>query len=299
MEGLAEVYAGLVERDADLAPLSSFRLGGPADWLFTPVNEAELGELLRFLAGASVPITVIGEGSNILVRDGGIRGAVIRIGRAFSALEWRGDEAICGAGLPSAALAKQALAEGRGGFAWAAALPGNIGGALCGNAGAFGGELAEHFAGLRAFDPLGGALQLGKGRIDFGYRMSSVPQDIIVTEVTLSLPELEGEVLEMAQALYREVLARRSETQPKGRWTAGCTFKNPAEVPAGKLIDDCGLKGERIGGARVSDLHANFIVVEEGARAADVEALIARVREKVQNEHGIVLETEIKIYGEA
>ena len=299
MEGLAEIYAGPVARDAPLAKLTSFQLGGPADWLFTPRDHAELGALLGFLAERGVAVTVLGGGSNVLIRDGGVRGAVIRISREFGKLKWLGDRAICGAGLLSAVLAQRALTVGRGGFSWAAALPGNLGGALRGNAGAFGGEMSDHFAGLRGLRLDGSEVELGSGDVEFEYRSSDIPQDVIVTEIAMLLPLQDEEDLEESEALHRRVLAARHETQPRGRWTAGCTFKNPEELPAGQLIDECGLKGLRVGGASISELHANFIVVEPGARAADVEALLHRVRDEVERERGVLMETEIRIYGEA
>lgn len=299
MLGLAAVYDGPVTQGAPLADKTNFRLGGPADWLFTPEREEQLGPLLAYLAGQGLPITVLGEGSNVLVRDGGIRGAVLRVTRALGALEFAGEEARCGAGLPSARLARQALAAGRGGFVWAAALPGNLGGALRGNAGCFGGELAAHFLACRGWHFDGRPFRLTRGELEFGYRHTSLPVDCLVSALSLALPVDDEAALAAAAARYHEILARRAATQPGGLGTAGSTFKNPPGDSAGRLIEACGLKGRRVGGARVSERHANFIVTEPGrTRAADVEALLQQVAATVAERTGVVLEPEIRIYGE-
>jgi UDP-N-acetylmuramate dehydrogenase len=299
MEGLAAVYAGPVAQDAPLAALTNFRLGGPADWLFTPDREGQVGPLLAFLAARGLPVTVLGEGSNVLVRDGGIRGAVVRIGRALGALEFSGEEARCGAGLPSARLARQALAAGRGDFVWAAALPGTLGGALRGNAGAFGGDMAASFLTCRGWRLDGSPYACRRGEIEFGYRHSSLPADVLVTALTLRLPVLEPAALAAAQARFHEILAKRAASQPGGIGTAGSTFKNPPGDFAGRLIEACGLKGLRVGGARISERHANFIVTDPvGTRAAHVEALMRQVAAEVARQTGVELDPEIRIDGE-
>ncbi len=300
MEGLAAAYDGPCARRASLAELTNFRLGGPADWLFTPERDAQIGPLLAVLAASGLPVTVLGEGSNVLIRDGGIRGAVIRIGRALGGLAFAGEEAQCGAGLASARLARRALAAGRGGFVWAAALPGTLGGALRGNAGAFGGDMAAAFLACRGWRLDGSPFALGRGELEFGYRCSSLPADALVTALTLHLPELEPAALAAARTRFREILAQRAATQPGGIGTAGSTFKNPPGDHAGRLIEACGLKGLRVGGASVSERHANFIVTEPArTRAADVEALMQRVAAAVAEQTGVHLDAEIRIYGEA
>ena len=300
MEGLAAVYDGPVERDAPLADKTSFRLGGPADWLFTPDDPAQIGPLLAFLAKRRVPVTVLGEGTNVLVRDGGVRGAVLRIGRALASLRWEGDRAVCGAGLPSARLARECLAEGRAGFEWAAALPGNLGGALRMNAGAFGGEMSGSFLACRGWRMDGGPLALERGEVEFGYRHSSLREGVVLTEVTLELPPVDEAALTAARERHREILDRRAATQPGGLWTAGSTFRNPPDDHAGRLIEACGLKGHARGGARVSERHANFIVATgEAVCAADVEGLVLEVAAAVAAKTGIHLQLEIEIHGEA
>jgi len=299
MEGLAAVYDGPVARGAPLAELTNFRLGGAADWLFTPAREDQVGPLLAWLAAQGLPVTVLGEGSNVLIRDGGIRGAVIRIGRALGGLEFSGEEARCGAGLPSARLARRALAAGRGDFVWAAALPGNLGGALRGNAGAFGGDMAASFLACRGWRMGGMPFAYRRGELEFGYRHASLPADALVTALTLRLPALAAAALAAARARFREILAERAASQPGGIGTAGSTFKNPPGDYAGRLIEACGLKGLRVGGACISERHANFIVTDPaGTRAADVEALMHRVADTVAAQSGVHLDAEIRIYGE-
>ena len=299
MQELAAVYDGPVERDASLADKSNFRLGGSADWLFTPTRAAQLGPLLAWLAEQRLPVTVLGEGSNVLVRDGGIRGAVIRITRALESLDFVGDAARCGAGLASARLSRRALAEGRGGFVWAAALPGNLGGALAMNAGCFGGELADHFVSAEGFAATGAPVTLTRDQLDFGYRRSGLPAGVVVTSLVLNLPVMDAPARAEADARFKDIIAARSASQPAGLGMASSTFKNPPGDHAGRLIDACGLKGLRVGGARISERHANFIVTETGrTRAADVEALMREVAEIVAAKTGVVLEPEVRIYGE-
>ena len=300
MVELSAVYAGPVERDAPLAELTNFRLGGPGEWLLAPRSHEEVGAVLAWVAAEGLPLTILGEGSNVLIRDGGIRGAVLRIGKALGGLRWEGDAAVCGAGLASRKLARQAMDAGRGGFEWAAALPGSLGGAVAGNAGCFGGQMADCFQALRGWTREARLLALARGELDFGYRRSSLPEGAVITELTLRLPPLNAEERRQSEARYREVLAKRAGTQPEGRNTAGSTFKNPPGDWAGRLIEACGLKGRRVGGAAVSERHANFIVTDRsGAKARDVERLIEIIEAEVERQTGIRLEREIRIYGQA
>jgi len=300
MEGLGEIYRGRAERDLPLTSLTTFRVGGKADWFFEPDRDEEVGPLLAFLSARGLPLTILGEGSNVLIRDGGVRGAVVRIGPALGGLRWEEEYARCGAGLSSRALAKRSVEAGRAGFAWAAALPGNLGGALGGNAGAFGGDMAgcfHEFSGWR-FD--GSRARMTRGEVEFEYRRSSLPSDLVVTEIVLKLPIAPERERAALRARYEKVLSRRAATQPKGLFTAGSCFKNPPGDHAGRLLEACGLKGREFGGARVSERHANFIeAVGESVRAADVEALMELMAAEVERQTGVRLEREVKIYGEA
>ncbi|MCP4548915.1 MAG: UDP-N-acetylmuramate dehydrogenase [bacterium] len=299
MRDLRRVYRGPVCEGAPLSELTSFQLGGRADWLFTPENHEQVGRLLTCLDDEDVPVLVIGEGSNILFRDGGFRGAIIHISRNLDSLEWRGELAVCGAGLPTRTLAGRSLGARRTGLEWAACLPGNLGGALHMNAGAYGGRIAECFAGCRGWTAAGSPLEMGRDELKFGYRRTSLPQGAIITEVSLRLPQAGDESLAAARDRYKWVAEKRRAFRPGRLRTAGSTFKNPEGEHAGRLIDSCGLKGMRVGGVRVSDIHANFMeVVGPEATATDMETLIAAVAGEVKRQCGISLEREVKIYGE-
>ena len=297
-ERLASVYSGPVAENAPLAPLTRFGLGGSADWLFTPDREAEVGPLLALLHEEGMPVTLLGDGCNVLIRDGGIRGAVLRIARGLSHLHWEGDIARCGAGLASALLARRSVEEHRGGLEWAASLPGNLGGALRMNAGAYGGCLAEVFHACRGWSFEGERVELGKADVRFDYRFSSLSQDLVITEIELKLPLLPETEWEDSRTRHQELMDRRAARHPAGMRTAGSTFKNPPELSAGRLLEEAGLKNRRVGGARVSDHHANFIRAEEGATAADVEALMRLMIDEVERMHGVRLRPEVKVYGE-
>ena len=193
---LASVYSGPVTENAPLAPLTRFGLGGTADWLFEPRREEEVGPLLALLHEERLPVTLLGDGCNVLIRDGGIRGAVLRIARGLSQLRWEGDLARCGAGLASALLARRSVEEHRGGLEWAASLPGKLGGALRMNAGAYGGCLADVFHACRGWTFAGERAELGREDVKFDYRYSSIPQGLVITEITLALPLLPEEAWE-------------------------------------------------------------------------------------------------------
>ena len=299
MEGLGAIYTGNVERAFPLAPLSTFRVGGAADWFFEPDREAEIGPLLAFLTEREIPVLVLGEGSNVLIRDGGVRGTVVRLGKALSDLVWDGDLARCGAGLSSRSLAKRALEAGRSGFGWAAALPGNLGGAVRGNAGCFGGDMAGCFHSLEGWRFDGRRAALSAEEVAFEYRRSSLPDDLLVTRLVLRLPAAPPDARAALRARYDEVLAKRAATQPGGLFTAGSTFKNPTGDHAGRLIEACGLKGRSVGGAMVSERHANFIeATGESVSAADIEGLMDLMAAEVERQTGVKLEREVKVYGE-
>lgn len=299
MEGLGTIWTGRVEQDFPLAPLTTFRVGGAADWFFEAERENEIGPLLKFLHQRSVPLLVLGEGSNVLIRDGGVRGAVLRLGRSFAQLEWDGDLARCGAALSSRSLAKRAMEDGRAGFQWAAALPGNLGGALRGNAGAFGGDMASCFVEFHGWRLDGQALHMQAREIEFDYRRTSIPDDALIGKVVLNLPIAAKSERANLRARYDEVLAKRAASQPGGLFTAGSTFKNPPGDYAGRLIEACGLKGRAVGGAQVSTRHANFIeATGESVSAADIEGLMDLVAAEVKAQIGVRLEREVKVYGQ-
>ncbi len=299
MEGLGAIFTGRVEQGFPLAPLTTFRVGGSADWYLEAAREDEIGPLLGFLHERQTPVLVLGEGSNVLIRDGGVRGAVIRLGRALASLEWDGELARCGAALSSRSLAKHAMENARSGFEWAAALPGNLGGAVRGNAGAFGGDMAACFVEFEGWHLDGRPLRMHANEIEFNYRRSSIPKGALIGKIALRLPIAAESEREALRARYEEVLAKRAASQPGGLFTAGSTFKNPPGDYAGRLIEACGLKGRAVGGARVSDRHANFIeATGESVSAADIEGLMDLLSAEVQRQTGVHLEREVKVYGQ-
>jgi UDP-N-acetylmuramate dehydrogenase len=297
MEHLEVVYRGPYSRNESLKKLNSFGLGGRADWLFTPDSADQVGPLLTLLHEEEVPVTILGGGTNVLIRDGGIRGAVIQLGSKLDLLEWGGDDVRCGVGLTSSKLALRARDLGRVGFAWAAGLPGNLGGALCGNAGSFGGDIAGCFLAARGWSFSGEPVELKREDVEFGYRSSSITE--VICEVTLSLPPVDPPEAEQMRESYQRNIARRVSTQPGRGFTAGSTFRNPSGDHAGRLIEACGLKGTTVGGATVSRKHANFIeATGESVSAEDVERLMELIAAEVKSGSGIELEREVRILGE-
>ena len=281
---------------APLRDLTSFRVGGPARVLAEPEDLGELQAVLAAARSESLPMIVLGGGSNILFDDAGFNGLVIRLGSAFAGL--RGDGPIVRAGAAAAAadLLAWSLARNLGGLEGLAGLPGTVGGAVAGNAGAGPEGLGRSVTRLFILDETGRDRTIEAEDLHFAYRsLSGLPGRAVILEAEFALtPSPPGEV----RARLEELRERR-RLQPRGGRSAGCVFKNPPISPAGRLIDECGFKGQRVGGARVSESHANFILAEDGATAADILALIERIREGVSARHGLVLELELKVFGPA
>jgi len=285
---------GRVLRDEPMAKHTSWRVGGPADLFFNPLDVSDVAAFLAAL-DRSTPVLWIGLGSNLLVRDGGVRGAVIETHGAFGALERLDNGHVrCGAGVACAKLAKQCIKWGLGPAEFFAGIPGTVGGALAMNAGAFGGETWKHVVSVVTIDRDG--VQRGRPANDYqvGYRHVVGPAHEWFVEATLRFEKRPG----VSSDDIRLLLARRKATQPIGEWSCGSVFTNPPGDHAARLIDTAGLKGFRIGGARVSEMHANFIVNDGTARATDIERLIEHVRASVQRTHGITLTPEVRIVGE-
>jgi len=286
---------GAIQFDAPLAPLSWFRVGGPADLLFTPENEDDLVAFLKLLPHA-VPLYVIGLGSNLLVRDGGIRGAVVRLGKAFQTITIEADHHIrAGAQAADVKVARMAAEAGIAGFSFLRGIPGTIGGALRMNGGAYGGEIKDIFVSARGIDREGLVHGFDHASMGFSYRHTSVASDIIFTEALFKgQPGDPAKILEEMNA----ITDARSSTQPVNTRTGGSTFRNPEGKKAWELIDQAGLRGHRMGGAEISKLHTNFLIAHDGATAADLEALGEEARRRVKEMTGITLAWEIKIVGE-
>ncbi len=286
---------GSVQINAPLAPLSWFRVGGPADLLFTPEDEDDLIAFLKLLP-REVPVLVIGLGSNLLVRDGGFRGAVIRLGKAFQSISIEPDHHVrAGAQAADVKVARMAAEAGLAGFSFLRGIPGTIGGALRMNGGAYGGEIKDVFVSARGIDREGRFHQFDHASMGFSYRHCAVAPDVIFTEALFKgQPGDPAKILEEMNAITEA----RSSTQPVNTRTGGSTFRNPPGKKAWELIDQAGLRGYRIGGAEISQLHTNFLIAHEGATAADIEALGEEARRRVKEMTGITLEWEIKIVGE-
>jgi UDP-N-acetylmuramate dehydrogenase len=285
---------GRLEPNRPLADLTWFRTGGPAEVLFTPADEDDLASFLEALE-KDVEVHAIGVGSNLLVRDGGVPGVVIRLGRGFGDLKVVEPYRICcGAAVPDVKVARFALDNGIAGLTFLRGIPGTIGGALRMNGGAYGGETKDVVVEARAVDRNGNKIVLSNAAMQFGYRHSGAPDTLVFTGALLAGGP--GTPEEIARAM-EEITERRESTQPVRSRTGGSTFKNPPGHKAWQLIDRAGLRGFRLGGARVSELHCNFLINEGGASSAEIEELGETVRARVQEATGIALEWEIKRIG--
>ncbi len=287
--------AGDVRQDEPMSRHVLFRIGGPADLLVIPRSIGELRAAIAVLFEECHPLVILGNGSNVLIGDRGIRGAVVKIGRGVGRVRIKGTKVIAeaGAGLP--ALALRTARQGLAGLEFAAGIPGSVGGAVVMNAGAYGHSMSEVFAAAEVLTP-DGPICVGPEAMGFGYRTTAIQgRPWVVASVALALrPDSPA----LVQSRLEGWLERRGATQPIGRMSAGCFFRNPSGDHAGRLIEAVGGKGLAVGGARVSEIHANYIVNEGGATAADVLALAAQVRARLQERLGITLELEVKLLGE-
>jgi UDP-N-acetylmuramate dehydrogenase len=291
---------GILERDAPLARYTSWRTGGPADLLYRPAGRDDLATFVRQLPPA-MPLFVLGLGSNTLVRDGGVRGAVVVLHDPGAALAVADGLIYAEAGVASPKVARLAAKLGCADAEFLAGIPGTIGGALAMNGGCYGGETWNHVARVEVLRRDGSFEVRTPADYAIGYRSvkraDGSPPDGIFTAAWLRFAPGDAE---RARKRIKELLAKRIATQPLSLPNAGSVFRNPPGDHAARLIQEAGLKGHAIGGARVSEMHANFIVNPSGkARAADIEALIAYVRETVQARFGVALEPEVRIVGEA
>lgn len=291
---LVRVFAERVRADEPLARHTSFRIGGPADLLVQPDTAEELGVLVREAAAAGVPVTLLGGGSNLLVGDGGIRGVVVKLGRGFRQVEWSADGVRAGAAVQLGRLARDAVARGLAGLEHAEGIPGTVGGALFMNAGAYGGDVAATVDAVWGVDGTGAVRRIDRAALAFAYRRTALPSPFVVTAVGF---RLRPEPAETIRTHMESVRARRVASQPQGEPSAGSIFKNPRGDHAGRLIEAAGLKGRRIGGARISPRHANVIVNEDRAWAVDVQALMTTAQRAVWERSGVWLEPEVRLVG--
>lgn len=275
---------------------TSFHIGGPADVLLMPHTVEDLRRVVALVREAGAPFTVIGNGSNLLVRDGGLRGVVLKVAENLSEIRFDGTRGYAQSGALLAAVSKTAAGHGLRGLEFAVGIPGTIGGGVMMNAGAYGGEMKDVVTSVTVVDERGDLRVLAAGELQFNYRRSILQSNPwIVADIEMELrPEVHERVL--AQMSVNQYL--RQSKQPLSFPSAGSVFKRPPGKFVGPMVEQLGLKGHRIGGAQVSPKHAGFIVNCGGARAADVLALIQHVREQVQAKFEVWLETEIRIIGE-
>jgi len=280
---------------APMAQYTTLRLGGPADLLAEPESPEQLAQLLKEANDLNIPVTLIGHGSNLLVKDGGIRGLVIRICRGMRRIEARGNTLRAEAGAMLSSLAMTAAENSLGGLTFASGIPGTVGGGVYMNAGAYGGEMCQVVTLVEGVDYTGQPFSYTGEEMQFSYRHSRLMEENkIITHVTCQLPDANRE--ELIKEMV-ELNRRRAEKQPLTLPSAGSTFKRPVGGYASALVDECGLKGVSIGGAQVSEKHAGFLV-NRGGTAADFLALIAHVQKVVFEQKGIMLEPEVRILGE-
>lgn len=274
---------------------TTFRVGGPADVLVQP-DETALAAILALCRQYHVSYSFIGNGSNLLVGDKGIRGVVIEMTDPMGNIEVDGTKITAQAGAMLSKIANTAASNGLGGVEFAAGIPGSVGGAVVMNAGAYGGEMKDIIEKVYVLDENGAQLELDRDALDLGYRHSCIPEKkYIVTKVVLELvPRNEAEI----RSEMKELNEKRAEKQPLQYPSAGSTFKRPEGYFAGKLIMDAGLRGYQVGGAQVSEKHCGFVINKGDATAADICQLMRDVSDKVQAQFGVVLEPEVKMIGE-
>ena len=296
---------GKLSQNRDLASLTWMRVGGPADWFFMPADLEDLAGFLKDLP-ADIDVFPMGVGSNLIVRDGGLRAVVIRLARGFNGVEINGSHVTAGAAALDAQVARQAADAGLD-LTFLRTIPGSIGGAVRMNAGCYGTYTADVFVSARAVTRAGEVVTLTKDDLNFQYRQSDLPEGSVLFEATFEAPKGDPETL---HARMEAQLKRRDETQPTQDRSAGSTFRNPAgfsstgqaddvhALKAWKVIDDAGLRGARVGGAQMSEKHSNFMINTGDATAADLENLGEEVRKRVFQNSGIELHWEIMRVGE-
>ncbi len=287
------IVRGQYRFDAPLGKTNWFGVGGNADVLFKPEDVQDLANFIKHKP-ATLPLTVLGVGSNLIIRDGGIEGVVIRLGRGFTSIELVKDEVLAGASVLDVHLANVAAQQGRSGLEFFSGIPGTIGGALAMNAGAYGRETADVLLRAEAVTPEGDVVTLMVDDMRYSYRHYNGPEGLIFTRAWFKTTEDEPKNI---HARIAEIQASREATQPIRERTGGSTFQNPPAQKAWALIDAAGCRGLKVGEAQMSELHCNFMINTGGATAADLEALGEEVRARVLAHSGVQLEWEIKRIG--
>ena len=288
-----DAFNQILQRDEPLAPYTWMKIGGPAQYLMQPRTPAELVQVVQTCAAVEAPIKLLGGGSNLLVRDAGVSGVVLRIyGEPFATVEVKDDVVRAGAGAMLTTVISATVNAGLAGMETLVGIPGTIGGALHGNAGGRIGDIGQFVETVTALTASGDVITRTKDELSFGYRESNL-DDLIILEATFRLQADDpGEITRHMRKLW----ISKKATQPYSFQSAGCVFKNPRGMSAGLLIDQAGLRGTRIGDAEISDRHANFIVSHPGASSNDVQRLIDLARSKVAEQFGVDLELEIEVW---
>ncbi len=295
-DAIAAALGKRARRNEPLSRHTSFRVGGPADLLVAPTTAEEIAEALRLAREGGVPVLLLGAGSNMVVRDGGVRGMVIKVLKNFSGIEdMDGGRVLARAGEPVARLAYHAAEKGLAGMEFAVGIPGTVGGGVATNAGAHGGEIGARVEWVAGIDGTGQPARLSREDLAFKYRSVCLPAGFVVTEALFALEPADGA---RVREKTRDNLASRRATQPLNYPNAGCFFKNPPGEHASRLIDQAGLKGFRIGKMEVSKKHANFIVNLGGGTASDALRLVEEIRARVEKAHGVRIDTEVMVVGE-
>ncbi len=291
-DNIREIFQGTVILNHSLAPYTSMKVGGVADYFLEPKSSEDLVALVAFLKQQNVPFMVIGRGSNLIVSDDGIRGAVIHLEAGVAGVRMDGDLVLAEAGARLTKLVDFCVQAGLGGLEWAAGIPGSVGGAVVMNAGAHGHEMQDFFVDADVIRD-GSVVRVQKKDAAFAYRTSVFVRDVVLG----ARFRLEKDSREDILKRKSELMAHRNATQPLNLPNSGSMFKNPPGTFAAKLIEQAGLKGKRIGGAQISEKHANFMVNLGTARAEDVIRLIELVRRTVYQNAGVLLELEVKLVG--
>lgn len=290
------VDRGKVAVDAPLAPLTTYKVGGPAKFLVVADDEDDLRLGAALAAERGLPMIVLGRGSNVIVSDSGFDGVVIRPGSGLSGWSLVGVEVVAGSGTPLPLLARETVRAGRGGLEFFTGIPGSVGGAVRMNAGCHGSDTATWMIRARIFDLAAGTVfESTPGELAMGYRHSNLADHHFVVRAAFTTVDRDPEE---GEVMIREITRWRRENQPGGTLNAGSVFKNPPGDAAGRIIDDAGLKGLRVGSAAVSDRHANFIVAEAGVSASDLHHLVDEVRRRILAMTGIDLIPEVRFVGD-
>ena len=289
-------FKGRVLFDVSMKDYTSLKIGGSADVMAFPKDAADLRELVKFASSKKFPVFYLGGGTNLLVRDGGIRGIVVNLNEGMQDISFADETGVvAGSGVRLKELLKECAHKGLGGLEFTAGIPGVLGGAVYMNAGCFGSEMKDVVEGVEIVDVKGKKGFLSNTEMGFAYRASKLPDKAVIVRVHLKLTKKAPKEIEEE---IKELRAKRKKGAPVVGSNAGSIFKNPEEEAAGKLIEEAGLKGAVSGGAEISSVHANYIVNKGNASATDVLNLMAMIRDKVYSTRGVMLEPEIKVIGE-